>query len=129
MLKLKYFIIIGLLLSFNSLFAQSDIPEYTQNPTAPYRLFRTQNMWIFIKLDTITGKMWQVQFDVKGDNQSSVVLSSEEIVGKREKIPGRYTLYATANMYNFILLDQIDGFTYQVQWSFEKKYRGIISIE
>ena len=32
----------------------------------------------------------------------------------------RYKLYPTQNMYNFILLDQIDGDTYQVQWGKEE---------
>jgi hypothetical protein len=34
-----------------------------------------------------------------------------------DEIPGRFTLYATTNIYNFVLLDQIDGRTWQVQWS------------
>lgn len=32
-----------------------------------FKLFPTQNMWTFIKLDTQTGQMWQVQYSVKGD--------------------------------------------------------------
>ena len=27
-----------------------------------YRLFKTVNTWIFLELDTQTGKVWQVQF-------------------------------------------------------------------
>jgi hypothetical protein len=33
-----------------------------------YKLFPTKNMWTFIKLDTRNGRMWQVQFSVKGDD-------------------------------------------------------------
>lgn len=32
-----------------------------------FKLFPTQNIWTFIKLDTQTGQMWQVQYSVKGD--------------------------------------------------------------
>ena len=32
-----------------------------------FKLFPTQNMWTFIKLDTQTGQMWQVQYSVKDD--------------------------------------------------------------
>lgn len=31
-------------------------------------LYETQNMWTFIMLDTYTGKNWQVQFSVKGED-------------------------------------------------------------
>jgi hypothetical protein len=41
----------------------------------------------------------------------------------------RFTLYSTQNMYTFILLDQVDGKTWQVQWSTEAKNRFIIPIE
>ena len=33
-----------------------------------FRLYETQNMWTFIMLDTYTGKNWQVQFSVKGED-------------------------------------------------------------
>jgi hypothetical protein len=45
-----------------------------------------------------------------------------------KEIIGRFTLYPTENMYNFLLLDQIDGYVYQVQWSMTKDYRGVIPI-
>ena len=32
-------------------------------------------------------------------------------------------------MYNFLLLDQIDGSVYQVQWSTEEKNRVVIPIK
>jgi hypothetical protein len=85
-----------------NLFAQTTTPaapEPPQLPTAPYRLFRTANMWIFIKLDTVTGKMWQIQFDVQGSNRGSVELNSLELADGKEKTPGRFTLYPTSNIY------------------------------
>lgn len=42
---------------------------------------------------------------------------------------GRFTLYPTNNIYNFILLDQIDGRMWQVQWSLKEKNRGLIPID
>ena len=38
---------------------------------------------------------------------------------------GRYKLYPTKNMYNFIMVDVVDGSTYQVQWSLNEKNRFI----
>ncbi|MBU2928600.1 hypothetical protein [Winogradskyella psychrotolerans] len=39
-----------------------------------------------------------------------------------------YRLFSTKNIYNFILLDQIDGRTWQVQWSIDKEDRMVIRI-
>jgi len=117
-----------LMLCCNSLFAQTTAPEPSQLPTAPYRLFKTSNMWTFLKLDTVTGKMWQIQFDVQGDNRGSVVLNSQDLTNGKEGTPGRFTLYTTSNIYTFILVDQIDGRTWQVQWSMEKDNRLVMPI-
>ena len=94
-----------------------------------YRLLPTQNMWTFIKLNTRNGQMWQVQFDVAGSNRFETSLSSTYLVALEEEKNGRFTLYPTENIYNFILLDQIDGKTWQVQWSTDPESRGIIPIE
>ena len=103
--------------------AQTDIrqtrPDFTQNPNATYRLFPTTNMWIFIKLNTADGRMWLVQYSTKSGDQLEIPLSRIERAEESEKKDGRFTLYATQNMYNFILLDQIDGRVWQVQWSTE----------
>lgn len=103
--------------------AQTDVrqtrPDFTQNPNATYRLFPTTNMWIFIKLNTADGRMWLVQYSTKAGNQVEIPLSRIERAEESEKKDGRFTLYATQNMYNFILLDQIDGRVWQVQWSTE----------
>jgi len=95
-----------------------------------YQLFPTQNYWTFIKLDTRNGKMWQVHFTVKDEGeQGELVLNSLPLVSKDKEVKGRFTLYPTENIYNFLLLDQIDGNVYQVQWSMDAKYRGVIPIE
>ncbi|MFL0354787.1 hypothetical protein [Xanthomarina sp. GH4-25] len=94
-----------------------------------YLLFPTQNYWTFIKLDTRNGKMWQVHFTVEDDAiHGELILNSIPLVDEEKEVNGRFTLYPTNNMYNFLLLDQIDGNVYQVQWSMEEKYRGVIPI-
>lgn len=94
-----------------------------------YKLFPTQNMWTFIKLDTKTGQMWQVQYSISNDKERfEYDLNTNSLVSTDKELNGRFELYPTQNMYNFILLDQIDGLQWQVQWSFEKKNRAIIPI-
>jgi len=94
-----------------------------------YRLFPTENMWNFIKLNTRNGQMWQVQYDVGGDNRIETDLNLVPLVLKKKEVNGRFTLYSTQNMYTFILLDQLDGKVWQVQWSIDFMDRLIIPIE
>ena len=94
-----------------------------------YRLYPTQNMWTFIKLNTRNGQMWQVQYDVKGSDRFEVYLSLEPLAPLEKETNDRFTLYPTQNIYNFILLDQLDGKMWQVQWSQEADSRGIIPIK
>ncbi|TGD56674.1 hypothetical protein [Flavobacterium humi] len=93
-----------------------------------YELFPTQNIWTFIKLNTRNGKMWQVQFSVK-DIGIVIDLNSIALVSNGMEVNGRFTLYPTENIWTFILLDQISGDTWQVQWSNEDGNRGIINIK
>ena len=129
---MKKLILFSLLFFFTTLaIAEAPFSEPTQDPTARYRLFPTQNIYTFLKLDTMTGKIWQVQFSTKGaEYRFESVLSDvdiAELLRVREEV-GRYTLFPTQNMYNFILLDQIDGYTYQVQWHGDEENRGVVPI-
>lgn len=118
-------------LTLANLFAEPMFSEPTQNTNVRYRLFPTQNTWTFLKLDTVTGKILQVQYSVDGDDyrfESPVNLKDIADALKIERKIGRFTLYPTRNIYNFIMLDQIDGRTYQIQWSMEPDNRFIIPI-
>ena len=112
---------------------QSASPNGIQNTeeteSITYKLFPTQNYWTFIKLNTRNGKMWQVHFTLDNDGVSAeLILNSVALVDNDKEVNGRFNLYSTENIYNFILLDQIDGFVYQVQWSMEEKYRAVVPI-
>lgn len=91
-----------------------------------YQLFKTQNRWIFLKLDTMTGQLWMVQYSLE-NNAGEFALDTSKRISEYfdEPICGRFTLYSTDNMYNFILLDQIDGRCWQVQWHTEPDKVGV----
>lgn len=94
-----------------------------------FKLFSTQNIWTFIKLDTQTGQMWQVQYSVKGNEERfEYDLNPNPLITTYKKVNGRFELYPTQNIYNFILLDRINGKTWQVQWSFDEENRAVIPI-
>ncbi|MBM3455407.1 MAG: hypothetical protein FJX80_09700 [Bacteroidetes bacterium] len=126
-------ITILLLLASNFAFSQSTsevpIQNISTDSAVTYRLFSTRNMYTFIKLDTRNGRMWQVQWNTKGGKyRFESILSGISRVNENDEKNGRFFLYPTTNIYNFILLDQIDGRVWQVQWSMEEKDRMVLSI-
>lgn len=95
----------------NSINTTEKIEKQAEAPI--YRLFPTENYWTFIKLDTRNGKMWQVHFSITEDGyEGELVLNADSLVLMTEEVNGRFTLYSTKNAYNFILLDQMNGKTY-----------------
>jgi len=53
----------------------------SQNRDVPaYKLYSTKNMWTFIKLNTRNGQMWQVQFDLEGDDRFEIYLNFVPLV-------------------------------------------------
>lgn len=126
-------IILSIIIGLTSItaFAQNTSVAPLQNISTDsnvvYRLFSTKNTYTFIKLNTRNGQMWQVQWST-GDNTFEVPLSLTSRIPSEEERNGRFFLYPTTNIYNFILLDQIDGRVWQVQWSTEVKERLVIRI-
>ena len=112
-------------------YAQSTSQPLIQNistdSTVVYRLFSTSNTFNFIKLNTRNGQMWQVQWSLK-DNKFETTLSDISLVTKDEEKNGRFFLYPTTNTFNFILLDQVDGRAWQVQWNFDAEKRFVSRI-
>jgi hypothetical protein len=112
----------------------SAVPEPTQNPDAPYRLFRTQNIYTLLKLDTRTGQVWQVRWGTDDDHRvtlpinRTILLTAAMIEHSTILKPGRFTLTPTENIYTFMLLDQQDGRTWQIQWG-DEKHRLIVAVE
>ena len=98
-----------------------------QDDADRYKLYKTDNMWTFLKLDTATGKISQVQYSIEG-NQFQVTINDNDYSATNEIEIGRYELYPTDNMYNFLMLDQIDGAVYQMQWSTNPDNRGTMFI-
>ena len=66
---------------------------------------------------------------MKDNNRFETYLNLLTLVTVDMEMNGRFTLYPTQNMYTFILLDQLDGRTWQVQWSIEPENRFIIPIK
>ena len=102
---------------------------FSPDTNVTYRLFKTQNMHIFIKLNTSNGTMKLVQFSTSNTrDMMQADLSDIELATGAEAKNGRFYLYPTDNFHTFLLLDQIDGRVWQVQWSTDPENRGILRI-
>ena len=79
---------------------------------------------------------WEEEYNSKPDSIVSVEDKAYWKPSSLEKIleyrtvakNGRFKLYPTGNMYNFIMVDVINGKTYQVQWSTKKDSRLVFRI-
>lgn len=89
-----------------------------------FKLFKTDNIYNLIKLDTATGRTWQVQYRTKDTDSMTVPIDDTSLLWNSEiEKSGRFDLYPTSNMYTFILMDTETGRTWQIQWSTEAKRR------
>ena len=92
-----------------------------------FRLFKTENMWNFLELDTQTGRLWQIQFTVdKDSSRIKLPINSSPLAPDGKN--GRFTLYPTNNMWNFMLVDQDNGRIWQAQFSVGDENRDIFPI-
>ena len=127
MKRIVFSVIVGFasVTAFAQSTSQAPIQNISTDSAVVYRLFATRNMYTFIKLNTRNGQMWQVQWGTESKYQYETKLSDISRVTKEEEKNGRFFLYPTTNIYNFILLDQIDGRVWQVQWSTEVNLRMV----
>ena len=95
-----------------------------------YKLYKTDNIYNLIKLDTATGRLWQIQYGMNKDaDRMEVVIDDTSLLWDDTDLrAGRYELYPTNNIYTFILLDTERGYSYQVQWNTDPKKRFRIRI-
>lgn len=102
------------------------ISKEIPNLVPRFRLYKTENVFNFIRLDSATGALWQVQMTMKSSAPGKTVPINEESLLQPDEAltPGRFELYPTNNMFIFILLDTQDGATYQVQWSSQPEKRS-----
>ena len=93
-----------------------------------FRLFQTNNRWTYLKLDTRTGVITHIQYAVGDGVAMEYSLNPDPLVSAESAKPGRFFLYPTENTFNYILLDQIDGRCWQVQWNIDADKRMIVPI-
>lgn len=101
----------------------SSIESKYSKSVGRYKVYPTTNVYTSLKLDTATGKIWALQIGL-GTDSDTVQYEIVDALFYYETTVGRFELYPTNNNRNFILLDTIDGWAYQVQWSTKKEECG-----
>lgn len=123
---MKKFLVVFLMFISIYVFAQTD---NTESKVQRYKIYPTENINISLKLDTATGRIWMVQIGLGDNDAMTVILNDESLIMSSEEIKaGRFELYPTKNMYNFILLDTQNGYMFQVQWHTNLDKRIIVPI-
>ena len=88
-----------------------------------YKLYPTENIYNFLQLDTMTGKIEIVQWSLGDDKEGSATLNDEDLsLGTG---CGTFELYPTKNIYQFLLLDKVTGRRWHVQWGYKLSERWI----
>ena len=90
-----------------------------------YKLYPTENMYNFLKLDTKTGKIEQVQWSLDRDEEFISVINNDDLTYGYGYGSGSFELYPTQNMYQFLLIDKTSGRAWHVQWGFSSSKRWI----
>ena len=89
-----------------------------------YELFQTQNMWTFILLDTFTGRLWQCQFSIRGDDYRASWIINRQILSNTES--RKFTIQPLTSMFQFYLINEENGDMWRFQWSTRgSEYRWI----
>lgn len=99
--------------------------EITNSLKQRYKLYQTDNIHTLLQLDTKTGQIEQVQWSLDSDNEGSVTINDQDLTFGYGYGSGSFELYATKNMYQFILLDKTDGRKWHVQWGMTATQRWI----
>lgn len=80
-----------------------------------FELFKTQNMWTFIMLDTFSGQLWQCQYTVDGsDNRFCIVINPYSLSSTESR---KFTIQPLTSMFQYYLINEDDGEMWKFQWS------------
>ncbi|MCQ2384942.1 MAG: hypothetical protein MJZ96_08715 [Paludibacteraceae bacterium] len=109
----------SLLVNIDSLVQENGLLlERIQEKTAEaprYKIYKTENIYNLLELDTKTGIIKQVQWSLDSEKEFIVTINSTDF-SLSNYGPGSFELYATNNMYQFILIDTHLGRVWHVQW-------------
>lgn len=105
------------------IFERIDNIDYRLDTHDRYKLYPTDNNFIFLQLDTKTGEIDLIQWSLDEAKEYSVPLNTIDLSFGTGS--GTFELYPTKNIFQFLLLDKVSGRRWHVQWGFEENKRWI----
>lgn len=100
--------------------------QYRTTKVDRFKLYPTENIYTFLKLDTATGEIDQIQWSLDSEKEGSVTINNVDLSYGTGN--GTFELYPTKNIYQFLLLDKVTGRQWHVQWGMESTKRWIVKI-
>ncbi len=95
-----------------------------------FKLYPTENIYTFLELDTKTGRVWQLQWAMESDNEGGLPIIDFDLVSEDDSYGSNvFELYPTKNMYQFILVNKVNGQTWHLQWGMENSKRWVKKID
>ncbi len=126
-------IVLAKLISVQSVHASDKIKiinEPLQKIDGAYRIYRTDNTWNQLLLDTRNGIMWQIAYGIEEQaTRARIPINEKPLANGKNAFVGRFTLYPTDNIWTFLLLDQVDGRVWQCQFGTEAGRQMILALE
>lgn len=93
------------------------------------KLYKTEDMNTMLELDTRTGVVKQIHWALKSDEEKVYTINPNDLSESAESGPNVFELYATNNMYQFILINKVNGNKWHIQWGEDKDHRWIRKIK
>lgn len=94
-----------------------------------YKLYQTEDMNTLLELDTKTGIVNQIHWSLKASEEKIYAINANDLSEENMIGPGVFELYATKNMYQFILINKMNGTKWHIQWGDDKDHRWIRKIK
>ena len=94
-----------------------------------FKIYKTEDMNTMLELDTKTGVVKQIHWALKSDEEKVYTINPNDLSESAELGPGVFELYATNNMYQFILINKMNGSKWHIQWGDDKEHRWIRKIK
>ncbi len=91
--------------------------EVVVRVTDRYKLYPTSNSFYYLKLDTRTGAIAQIEWSLRSRNCGEKPVSDAPVPLSEAAPNGRFELYSTQNGFAFLLLDKTSGETWLLQWN------------
>ena len=97
--------------------AKEECPKGVRVPN--FKLVSTENIQVFLKLDTSRGLIEMVRFGSREKDRRESSVNYCPLATGADAVPGRFELYPTEYVRTYLLLDVLDGRTWQVEWTYD----------